>query len=208
MISNHNWARVQRPRALAVASLLLTLGSATHAAAQMMPAPTLSHAGAAVGDSVTVSMRAGGVPPDRSMSMGFGGLAGSYELVGRAQADSTGAFSITVAIPTWAEPNRIYYFFLNLGGANRLFSDPFIVTGPAGALQISGFVTELAPGCMVIAGFDETRYTLLGVTTIHKVDDRVTVDGSLAQAAEVPPAGAPCGGRPSIPLRVRAVRGD
>jgi hypothetical protein len=205
MISNNPTAPL-RPRKTLAAALLLTLGSATHAAAQMMPAPMLSHTGAAVGDSVTVSMRAGGVPPDRGMSMGFGGLAGSYELVGRAQADSTGAFSVTVAIPTWAEPNRIYYFFLNLGGANRLFSDPFIVTGPAGAVQVTGFVTQQAPGCMVIAGFDETHYVLLGVTTTHKVDDRVTVEGNLAPAAEAPPTGAPCGRRPSIPLRVRAVR--
>jgi hypothetical protein len=195
-----------RPRGLA-AALILTLATASTAAAQMMPAPTLSHAGAAVGEQVTVTMRSGGLPPDRGMSMGFGGLAGSYELIGRAETDSTGAFTTTVLIPSWAEPNRIYYFFLNLGGGTRIFSEPFIVTGPAGALQITGFVTEQAPGCMVIAGFDETRYTLLGVTTTHKVDDRVTVVGSLAQVSEVPPAGAPCGGRPSIPLRVRAVRG-
>jgi hypothetical protein len=206
MIPNQPKPRPRRSHALA-ASFLLAMGAATDLSAQMMPQPMLSHPGAAVGSEVTVTMRAGGLPPDAGMSMGFGGLAGSYELVGRPRTDSTGAFSITVPIPSWAEPNRIYYFFLNTGGSNRLFSDPFIVTRPDGALQVTGFVTEVgADGCVVMEGFDQTKYALLGVTTRHAVNDRVTVEGDIGQADGVVPAGSLCGRKPSIPVRVRAVR--
>jgi hypothetical protein len=185
------------------ASLLIALPAAAQYGAPAQP--QLSAPGAAVGSEVTVSMTQG-LPPGSRMSMGFGGLSGSYELVGRAETDSLGAFSIRVAIPAWAERNRIYYFFLNTGGATRLFSDPFIVTGADGALTVTGFVTEMAGGCVVIAGFDETKYALLGVTTRHAVGDRVTVDGNLGTAQGVVPDGSPCARRPSIPIRVREVR--
>jgi hypothetical protein len=198
--------RLRCPRSGLVAVAASLLSALPLAAQYGAPAqPTLSVPGAAVGSQVTVSMSQG-LPPGSRMSMGFGGLSGSYELIGRAQTDSLGAFSLTVAVPEWAERNRIYYFFLNAGGASRLFSDPFIVTDGEGALQVTGFVTEMADGCVVMAGFDETKYALIGVTTTHAVGDRITVDGSLGAAQGVVPAGSPCARRPSIPVRVRAVR--
>jgi hypothetical protein len=195
-----------RPLRLGIFAAAAASLTALPAAAQYgaPPQPLVSDAGAAVGTEVTVSMTQG-LPPRSRISMGFGGLSGSYELIGRAETDSLGAFTLRVAVPAWAERNRIYYFFLNTGGDSRLFSDPFIVTGAEGALQVTGFVTEVVDGCVVIAGFDDTKYALLGVTSKHAVNDRVTVDGNLAGRG-VAPAGSPCSRRPSIPIRVREVR--
>jgi hypothetical protein len=81
-----------------------------------------------------------GLAPGARVSLGFGGMSGGYELVGRADADASGAFSVSVPVPSWAEPNVVYYFFVNLGGGIRTLSDPFLVTSPEGALDVTGTV--------------------------------------------------------------------
>ena len=169
------------------------------------PKPLTSVQGGPAGTEVTVSLP-GGLPGGARASIGFGGLSGGYELLGRAEIGAEGALFGTFTVPSWAERNLVYFFFVNAGGGTRLFSDPFIVTGPLGALQVTGDVSETADGCVLITALDDTRYTLFGVTTPVAVGATVAVDGNLGSLEGVAPAGSRCAGRPSIPVRVRTIR--
>jgi hypothetical protein len=148
---------------------------------------------------------AGGLAPGARVSIGFGGLSGSYELLGRAEVGPDGTLATTLTVPSWVERNLVYFFFVNVGGGVRLFSDPFIATGAEGLLQVIGSVSEATEGCVVITALDDTRYALTGVTTPVTVGSRITVDGHLGS---VEGEGASCGGRPAIPVRVARVRGS
>jgi hypothetical protein len=187
----------------AAASVFLALpGTAQDGA----PRPMAAVPGGPVGSEVFISM-SGGLAPGARVSLGFGGLSGGYELLGRAEAGPDGVLSTTVTVPSWAEPNLVYHFFLNLGGGVRVFSDPFIVTGPGGALQVVGSVSEVIEGCVLLTGLDETRYALAGVTAPVAVGERVTVEGNLGVGAGAVAGPSPCAGRPGIPVRVRTIRG-
>lgn len=166
--------------------------------------PTLSVQGGAVGSEVVVSMPSG-LAPGARVSIGFGGLSGGYELVGRTEATPEGGLSITLPVPSWAERNLVYFFFVNVGGGVRLFSDPFIVTGPTGVLQLSGEVTAVSDVCVVVTALDDTRYALTGVTTPVAVGARVSVDGNLNLLDGDLTAGSACG-RPAIPVKAYSVR--
>jgi hypothetical protein len=187
----------------AAATVLLALPAAAQDGA---PRPMAAVPGGPVGAEIFISV-SGGLAPGARMSLGFGGLSGGYELLGRVEAGPDGVLATTVTVPSWAEPNLVYHFFLNLGGGVRVFSDPFLVTGPEGALQVMGSVSEVDEGCVLLTGLDETRYTLTGVPAPVEVGERVTVDGNLGvgQGAEGGPS--PCAGRPGVPVRVRAIRG-
>jgi hypothetical protein len=187
----------------AAATAVLTMPAAGQDAAP--PKPLTSVQGGPVGTEVTVSLP-GGLPGGARASVGFGGLSGGYELLGRAEIGPEGALFGTFTVPRWAERNLVYFFFVNAGGGTRLFSDPFIVTGPLGALQVTGSVIETVDGCVLMAGLDDTRYTLFGVTTAFAVGARVAVDGNLGVLDGVAPAGSRCADKPSIPVRVRTIR--
>jgi hypothetical protein len=146
-----------------------------------------------------------GLAPGARVSVGFGGLSGGYELLGRAEIDPEGGISVTLTVPTWTERNLVYFFFVNVGGGTRLFSDPFIVTGPTGLLQVAGSVTEVTDGCVVITALDDTRYALTGVNTPVAVGSRVSVDGNLNLLDGDLAAGSGCG-RPAIPVKVYSIR--
>lgn len=167
--------------------------------------PTTSLRGGPVGTEVQLSMTSG-LAPGARVSIGFGGLSGGYELITRTEVGPDGAVSATATVPSWAERNFVYFFFVNAGGGVRLFSDPFIVTGPDGLLQVVGAVSEATEGCVVINALDDTRYALSGVTTPVMVGSRITVDGHVAPQDAAPEAST-CGGRPAIPVRVARVRG-
>ena len=193
-----------RPAGVAAAAFALLF---LPAAAQYGGAtgPTTSLRGGPVGTEVQLSM-VSGLAPGARVSLGFGGLSGGYELVARTEVGPDGTISATVPVPSWAERNFVYFFFVNAGGGVRLFSDPFIVTGPDGLLQVVGAVSEAAEGCVVINALDDTRYALSGLTTPVTVGSRITVDGHVGDASAVTEATV-CGGRAAVPVRVARVRG-
>jgi hypothetical protein len=166
--------------------------------------PTTSVQGGAPGSEVVVSMPSG-LAPGARVSVGFGGLSGGYELLGRAEVDPQGGISVTLTVPAWTERNLVYFFFVNVGGGTRLFSDPFVVTGPTGVLQVAGSVTEVTDGCVVITALDDTRYALTGLNTPVAVGSRVSVDGNLNLLDGNLAAGSRCG-RPAIPVKVYSIR--
>jgi hypothetical protein len=189
-------------------ALSVTLLLATHAAGQDdAPRPMASVPGGPAGSEVFISMAGGRLEPGARVSLGFGGLSGGYELVARAVADGAGVLAANVTVPSWAEPGLVYFFFLNVGGGVRIFSDPFIVTAPGGLLQVMGSVTEVGEGCALMTGPGDARFALSGLTTPLSTGARITVDGVLGVAEGAEGGAAACAGRPGIPLRVRVVRG-
>jgi len=199
----YSLARYLKLATLAAAAALLP---ALPAAAQNggSPRPTLSALGGSVGDPVTVTMTST-LPAGSRVSLGFGGLSGGFELLERAEVGPGGALSFSVAVPSWAERDLIYYFFVNLGPGTRILSDPFIVTGPEGELQVTGAVAQVADGCVVIVALDDTRYALSGVTGSVLVGSRIAVDGNLGSGAGLP-AGSPCTEPQVIPVSARRVQ--
>lgn len=168
--------RVVRAVAVAAASFV----AATPAAAQD-DAPLVlrsSVRGAPVGTELFLSTLEG-LPSERRVSIGFGGLSGGYELLGRAETGPGGELLASVTVPSWAEPNVVYFFFLNLGGGTRVFTEPFLVTGADGALEVAAQVTQVTEGCVVAVGLGQTPYVLAGVATPVTVGDLVTVTGTL-----------------------------
>jgi hypothetical protein len=146
-----------------------------------------------------------GLPPNRRISIGFGGLSGGYELLGRGETGASGELLASVTVPSWAEPNLVYFFFLNLGGGTRIFTEPFLVTGAEGALEVSAQVTAVTEGCVTVMGLDQTAYVLAGVTVPVAVGDLVTVTGTLG--APVGPAEGPaCVVPAAIRVSARSVR--
>lgn len=168
------------------------------------PRPMTSVRGAPIGAEVTITVR-DGLVPGRTVNVGFGGLSGGFEFVARGATGPDGSLSVTATVPAWAERDLVYYFFLNLGGNVRVFSDPFVVTFAEGVLRARGSVAEVAEGCMVIAAADQTRFALSGVTTRFPVGAVITVDGTVGDAEDAP-EDSPCAGGPAIPVRVHGVR--
>jgi hypothetical protein len=189
---------------VAIASAALALAAGTAAAQEGAPRPMASVPGGPVGSEVFVSMT-GGLVPGRQVTLNFGGLT-AYELVGRIDVAADGLLAATVKVPEWAERNSVYYFFLNMSGT-RVFSDPFIVTGPAGEVSLTGTVSQVVGSCVVMAGDDRTSFSLAGIAgELPAVGARVIVDGVLG----IRPGGAggafPCLSHPGIPVRVTSIK--
>jgi len=187
----------------AAASVLPALPGAAQVGGS--PRPTLSAQGGMVGDPVTVTMSSTLAAGSR-VSLGFGGLSGGFELLERAEVGPGGAMSFSVAVPSWAERDLIYYFFVNVGPGTRILSDPFIVTGPEGELRVTGAVSEVADGCVVIVALDDTRYALNGVTGPVLVGSRIAVDGTLGAGGGNLPTDSPCTEPRVIPVSARRVQ--
>ena len=70
-----------------------------------------------------------GFAPNSEIVVGFGPFEGDvYEPVGQAQSDENGAFTITVTVPTTADPAVEYVFMAAVPGTARTLSEPFDVT--------------------------------------------------------------------------------
>ena len=69
-----------------------------------------------------------------------------------------------------------------------------------------GIILTDGSGCVLIAGLDETRYTLFNVTTPVMVGARVRVDGAVSNLDRVVPEGSSCAGTAAIPVRVETIR--
>lgn len=198
-----------RPRGAASLALALLLlgawGSFGSADAQQARA-SLSSRGGTTGAEVEV--RVTDLAPSTPVWVGFGGLGTPHELLGSAVTDTDGAFTLAVRIPSWAERDRTYLFFLAYADQRPWgFSDPFVVTGPDGAVRVAGEITHADGDCTLLQGFDETLWALTGATGTPAPGSEVVVSGTLSEPdGEAPPGSAPCGqGRP-IQLTVREIQ--
>jgi heat shock protein HslJ len=76
-----------------------------------------------------VELTGGGFAPNSEITIGFGPLEGDvYEPIAQVESDADGAFTITVTVPTTADPAVDYVFMAAVPGTARTLSEPFDVT--------------------------------------------------------------------------------
>jgi hypothetical protein len=130
------------------------------------------------GTAVTVTM--GGLALAQSVELGFGTFGG-HTILASGDADGSGTYSASVALPADAAPGTNYFFLAEQGSA-RPISAPavFLVTGPSGTVQLTGRMTE---GVECPAMLDDTQalYSLSGVDDVPEKDARVAVEGTPAE---------------------------
>lgn len=77
-----------------------------------------------------VELTGSGFAPNSEIVIGFGPFEGDvYEPIGQVESDAGGAFTITVTVPTTADPAVDYVFMAAVPGTARTLSEPFDVTG-------------------------------------------------------------------------------
>lgn len=76
-----------------------------------------------------VELTGSGFAPNSEIVIGFGPFEGDvYEPIGQAESDADGAFTITVTVPTTADPAVDYVFMAAVPGTARTLSERFDVT--------------------------------------------------------------------------------
>ena len=77
-----------------------------------------------------VELTGSGFAPNSEIVLGFGPYEGDvYETIGQGESDADGAITITVTVPTTADPAVEYVFMAAVPGTARTLSEPFDVTG-------------------------------------------------------------------------------
>jgi hypothetical protein len=77
-----------------------------------------------------VELTGSGFAPNSEIVIGFGPFEGDvYNPIGEVESDADGAFTITVTVPTTADPAVDYVFMAAVPGTARTLSDRFDVTG-------------------------------------------------------------------------------
>ena len=162
---------------------------------QQKPKPILSLRGGPPRTEVTVVMT--GLDPAQSVGIGFGSLS-QYSGLGRGEAGPEGMMVANVAVPDWAELDRVHYFVLNLGNRSpRILSDPFYVTDADGVAHIYGTVNDQGIGCLAVDGPEDVLYTLQGDHRQWTAGQRIRVVGTIADVEA-------CGGQ-GLPIAVREI---
>ena len=151
-------------------------------------APVFSPGSGAAGDAVTVETA--DLPALTPIYLGLGATRSSFEVLARLVTDEFGAMSTVVEVPSWATTDRTHFFVLvDVYFRPLAVSAPFHVTGPDGALQRRGRVTEDAEGCIVLqeGGAGGERYVLTaGDRRGLAAGDDVVVEARLAESADCP----------------------
>jgi hypothetical protein len=130
-----------------------------------------------------VSLSATGLPPSSTLLIAFANLQ-SYQLLQRIDTDAQGSFSTTQEVPAWAELNGAHYFFASFADERPLaFSHAFHVTTRSGTARVSGTIAQRGEGCVDLKTPGDVLYHLLGDVDELQPGDRVTVMGTIADAA-------------------------
>lgn len=146
------------------------------------PDMVLSPRAAAVGDAVQVSM--GELPPGTVILVGFGGIGTPHEILTETRVDGQGRFSVSVEIPAWAELNQNHFFYMAFSDQRpRVFSEPFVVTGPDGSIRVSGEITPDGGECIVLKGSNDALFSLVGAVGTPAPGSRVVVDGTVVESS-------------------------
>jgi uncharacterized membrane protein len=77
------------------------------------------------GTDVTLTMT--GLMMNQSTEVGFGTFVG-HEIIGEAQAGTTGEVTAAVRVPESATPGTYYFFIAEANGSPLAVSDSFVVT--------------------------------------------------------------------------------
>lgn len=146
------------------------------------PDMVLSPRAAAAGDAVQVSM--GELPPGTVILVGFGGIGTPHEILTETRVDGQGRFSVSVDIPAWAELNQNHFFYMAFSDQRpRVFSDPFVVTGPDGSIRVSGEIAPDGGECIVLRGSNDAVFSLVGAVGTPAPGSRVVVEGTVVESS-------------------------
>ena len=139
--------------------------------------------GGVIGSEVTIGTA--GLMPDTTMLVAFANLQ-SYELLRRIVTDKDGAFTVTVKVPLWAEVNGVHYIFVSLFDERPIaMTAPFHVASPDGAARLTGFIGENVGECVQMKK-GEVTYHLVGINGKHRLDELVSVTGTLSEGDRDP----------------------
>jgi hypothetical protein len=147
----------------------------------------------------TVTVSTGLMPAITPLRIGFGGNDGFEEMTS-VLTTTTGEFSVTVTIPTWAEWTRSYRFIaFDVYFRPLALSDLFHVTDENGRVRREGAITSDATACKGLRDRHGELYALVGDTVTRRAGDRVTVEGTIVERSDC---------RQGIPLRVARIEGS
>ena len=159
-----------------------------------LPLP-ITPRGGAIGTVVELS--ATGLPPSTGLLVAFANLQ-SYQLMQTIETDAQGTFATTQEIPAWAEINGAHYFFVSFADERPIaFSHAFHVTPNSGVARVSGTIGAGSDGCIDLKTAGDVLYHLTGEVGDLVAGDRVTLTGTIADAAA-------CGGN-GVAIAVSAI---
>lgn len=178
--------------ALALAAFVAACGGAVEIEPTPMPAPApdgeqaISITPDAGTTATTVTVTATGFAPGTRVDIGFGPPASEYDVLKTVRAGSDGVVRATVEIPEWVE-RRDYVFVAAGPGDQKLISERFRVTATGEdrpeRVRVTGVLTDEGVECPALRTDDGDLYTLAGDTGEFVQGDRVTVEGTVAEAS-------------------------
>ena len=137
--------------------------------------------GGAIGSKV--SLEATGLPPQSNLLIAFANLQ-SYQLMQRVTTDDEGYFTTTQEVPPWAIVGGVHYLFASFSDERPLaLSEGFHVTTADGTVRVRGKIGDQAEGCVELRNSGDVLYHLVGGIGERALGDRVTVTGTIADAA-------------------------
>ena len=147
---------------------------------QKLPLP-ISPRGGAIGTEVL--LEATGLPPQANLLIAFANLQ-SYQLLQRVKTDDEGSFTTTEEVPPWAIVGGVHYFFTSFSDERPLaLSDGFHVTTADGTARVRGKIGDQVESCVELRNSGDVLYHLVGGIGESVPGDRVTVTGTIADAA-------------------------
>ena len=147
---------------------------------QKLPLP-ITPRGGAIGSEVL--LEATGLPPQARLLIAFANLQG-YQLLQRVETDDAGSFTTTETVPPWAIVGGVHYFFTSYSDERPLaLSDGFHVTTADGTARVRGRLGEQVESCVELRNSGDVLYHLVGGVGESAPGDRVTVIGTIADAA-------------------------
>ena len=147
---------------------------------QKLPLP-ITPRGGAIGTEV--GLEATGLPPQTNLLIAFANLQ-SYQLLQRVTTDDEGHFTTRQEVPPWAIVGGVHYFFASFSDERPLaLSEGFHVTMADGTARVRGKIGGQAEHCIELRDSGDVLYHLVGGIGERVLGDRVTVTGTIADAA-------------------------
>ena len=147
---------------------------------QKLPLP-ITPRGGAIG--TVVGLEATGLPPQSNLLIAFANLQ-AYQLMQRVTTDDKGYFTTTQEVPPWAMVGEVHYLFASFSDERPLaMSEGFHVTTADGIVLVRGKIGDQDESCVELINSGDVFYHLVGPIGERSLGDRVTVTGTIADAA-------------------------
>lgn len=158
--------------------------------------PVVTPRGAPVEGEVTLTVT--GLEPGVGVRIGFGSFRQNQGGFARSQAGPDGTLVQKVQVPSWAEVDRVHFFYVTADNQPRAFTGPFHVTDAEGTVRVAGRISTVREArCVELTGPENSLYELQGELGIRNPGDAVQIVGTIA-------AESVCGSE-GVPVVVREV---